>query len=211
MGEGPPRGGTRGGRDRFNWQDVKDDHRSASHYLGASIKAPIGRWAANKDLEWFNKPGRHEQKDAKAENAEAEGRRLEIQRIKQAEEDAVLRALGKAVPDRTHNTNMEPLGKGRDMQCKEEDVQKETRRQSRRQDDERERRHRSSHSSRHGRSRETRRSRSRSRSRHRDRRRRRSSSESRSRSRSKSPSHRRERHPSRSRRDSRDHLDHNRH
>ncbi|ORY76684.1 kinase phosphorylation domain-containing protein, partial [Protomyces lactucae-debilis] len=93
--------GTRGGRDRFSWQDVKEDHRHASHYLGASLKAPSGRWAANKDLEWFSKPGTGTAKSAdEAGEKQAEARRAEILRIKEAEADAVLRALGKPVPDR---------------------------------------------------------------------------------------------------------------
>ncbi|GMP68320.1 hypothetical protein CsSME_00027967 [Camellia sinensis var. sinensis] len=39
----PTRGGVRGGRDQFTWDDVKvDKHRE--NYLGHSIKAPVGRW-----------------------------------------------------------------------------------------------------------------------------------------------------------------------
>ncbi len=40
---GPARGGTRGGKDQFNWDDVKEDKNHQS-YLGHSVKAPIGRW-----------------------------------------------------------------------------------------------------------------------------------------------------------------------
>lgn len=40
---GPARGGTRGGKDQFNWEDVKED-KQAQNYLGHSVKAPVGRW-----------------------------------------------------------------------------------------------------------------------------------------------------------------------
>ena len=40
---GPARGGNRGGKDQFNWEDVKEDKYN-QNYLGHSVKAPIGRW-----------------------------------------------------------------------------------------------------------------------------------------------------------------------
>lgn len=40
---GPARGGNRGGKDQFNWEDVKEDKNNQS-YLGHSVKAPVGRW-----------------------------------------------------------------------------------------------------------------------------------------------------------------------
>uniref|UniRef100_A0A453RRT9 Multiple myeloma tumor-associated protein 2-like N-terminal domain-containing protein n=1 Tax=Aegilops tauschii subsp. strangulata TaxID=200361 RepID=A0A453RRT9_AEGTS len=43
----PTRGGVRGGRDQFKWDDVKvDKHRE--NYLGHSVKAPVGRWQKGK-------------------------------------------------------------------------------------------------------------------------------------------------------------------
>ena len=33
------RGGTRGGRDQFNWEDVRGMDADRTHYLGASVKA----------------------------------------------------------------------------------------------------------------------------------------------------------------------------
>ncbi len=40
---GPPRGGTRGGKDQFNWENVKAD-KDREFYLGHSVKALTGRW-----------------------------------------------------------------------------------------------------------------------------------------------------------------------
>lgn len=40
---GPARGGTRGGKDQFNWEDVKEDHQR-ENYLGHAVMAPVGRW-----------------------------------------------------------------------------------------------------------------------------------------------------------------------
>lgn len=36
-------GGTRGGRDRFKWEDVKTD-TYRENYIGHSLKAPVGKW-----------------------------------------------------------------------------------------------------------------------------------------------------------------------
>ncbi len=40
---GPPRGGTRGGKDQFSWDNVKAD-KDREYYLGHSVKALTGRW-----------------------------------------------------------------------------------------------------------------------------------------------------------------------
>lgn len=40
---GPPRGGARGGKDQFNWENVKSD-KDREFYLGHSVKALAGRW-----------------------------------------------------------------------------------------------------------------------------------------------------------------------
>jgi hypothetical protein len=56
MSDGPPRGGTRGGRDQFNWSDVKND-KYRECYLGHSVKASTGRWQERKDIFWYNKSG----------------------------------------------------------------------------------------------------------------------------------------------------------
>ncbi|KAI1001903.1 hypothetical protein K3495_g6300, partial [Podosphaera aphanis] len=91
--------GSRGGVN-FSWSDVTtSQHRE--NYLGHSVMAPVGRWQKGKDLTWY----------AKADNSNAipgeteEERRIrerkeEIRKIKDAEEDALARALGLPVKDR---------------------------------------------------------------------------------------------------------------
>ena len=87
--------GSRGGRDAFSWDSVKADaHRE--NYLGHSLMAPVGRWQANRDLNWYAKGDG----DAASATAEQDARREEIRRIKEAEEDALSAALGLPVVPR---------------------------------------------------------------------------------------------------------------
>ncbi|KAL5568621.1 hypothetical protein UlMin_025196 [Ulmus minor] len=84
----PTRGGVRGGRDQFSWDDVKaDKHRE--NYLGHSVKAPVGRWQKGKDLNWYAR-------DKGSRNADMEAAKEEIKRIKEEEEQAMREALGLA-------------------------------------------------------------------------------------------------------------------
>ena len=40
---GPARGGSRGGKDQFDWENVKEDSQR-ENYLGHAVAAPVGRW-----------------------------------------------------------------------------------------------------------------------------------------------------------------------
>ncbi|KAL4334396.1 hypothetical protein GQ457_07G005010 [Hibiscus cannabinus] len=84
----PTRGGVRGGRDQFSWDDVKvDKHRE--NYIGHSLKAPIGRWQKGKDLHWYTR-------DKNSKGSDADALKDEIRRVKEEEEQAMREALGLA-------------------------------------------------------------------------------------------------------------------
>ncbi|KAK6951834.1 hypothetical protein Daesc_006359 [Daldinia eschscholtzii] len=89
--------GSRGGVN-FNWEDVATStHRE--NYLGHSLKAPVGRWAKGKDLTWYAKADASTSTETEQEKAARE-RKEELKRIKEAEEDALARALGLPVAPR---------------------------------------------------------------------------------------------------------------
>ncbi|KAI2470276.1 kinase phosphorylation protein-domain-containing protein [Annulohypoxylon bovei var. microspora] len=161
--------GSRGGVN-FNWDDVaSSNHRE--NYLGHSLKAPVGRWAKGRDLTWYAKGDAPEasgtETETEQEKAERE-RKEEIKRIKEAEEDALARALGLPVaPRKTTGANAVDVGPGRGMvsgndsnpTAKDEEEPTDNVRKTSKRHDDSERRHRRRHRSR-SRSRDRRRDRS---------------------------------------------------
>ncbi|PSN60282.1 hypothetical protein BS50DRAFT_579433 [Corynespora cassiicola Philippines] len=96
--------GSRGGRSEFKWEDVKQDSQR-ENYLGHSLMAPVGRWQQGRDLNWYAK-GDDDDKQTAAEKLAEEKRKL-----KEAEQDAMLAAMGLPVPKReAFNANLTPLG-----------------------------------------------------------------------------------------------------
>lgn len=96
--------GSRGGRADFKWEDVKQDSQR-ENYLGHSLMAPVGRWQKGRDLNWYAKS------DNPAIQSATESLAEEKRRIKEAEEDAMLAAMGLPVPQRAStNANLTPLG-----------------------------------------------------------------------------------------------------
>ena len=108
--------GSRGGRGDFQWSDVQTStHRES--YLGHSLMAPVGRWQKGRDLNWYARGDDSRDDDGNGEETAAEKaareRKEEIERVKEAEQEAMARALGFDVPSKS-NANLQPIGEGRE-------------------------------------------------------------------------------------------------
>lgn len=85
------RGGTRGGKDQFSWEQVKNAP-DKTYYLGSSVKAVAGRWQEGKDVFWYTK----------AKGGSGQDVEDEIKAVKEREEALMRQALGLHPDDGVH-------------------------------------------------------------------------------------------------------------
>jgi len=95
MFRGLARGGTRGGKDQFSWEDVKND-KDRENYIGHSLKASVGRWQKNRDIFWYTR----------GKNSDEAGRE-EVELMKKLEQRKMDEALGLVGP--SENEEDEPI------------------------------------------------------------------------------------------------------
>ncbi|KAI6654733.1 Multiple myeloma tumor-associated protein 2-like [Oopsacas minuta] len=93
----PSRGGVRGGKDQFDWEDVKAD-KYRENYLGHSLKAPIGHVHKVREQNWYMKDGTGDQQKELNE---------EVRMIKEMESRGMAIALGQ---EDTNIRDMEEKG-----------------------------------------------------------------------------------------------------
>ena len=80
----PSRGGVRGGKDQFDWEDVKGD-KYRENYLGHSLKAPIGHVHKVREQNWYMRNGELDKQERLNE---------EIRLIKEMESRGMAIAMG---------------------------------------------------------------------------------------------------------------------